>query len=95
MSEKLADGTVVACHLVLLVAVDVGGNFGWFSTLGASLGCRVTSFEPVPIFQAFFEYSACRNNLRHLITLHPAVVSNDTSRNYTLTVPTEGQVRSP
>eukprot|EP00775_Hariotina_reticulata_P002154 gene2154-2472_t len=71
--------------------VDVGGNFGWFSILGASLGCRVTSFEPVPIFQAFFEYSACRNNLRSLITLHPAVVSNDTKRTYTLTVPTEGQ----
>jgi len=72
----------------------VGGNFGWFSIFGGILGCRVVSWEPVPIFRAFFEYNIARNKLHHLIELRPSVVVQYPSvpgeANYTVVVPQRG-----
>ncbi len=54
--------------------VDVGANFGWFSLLAASLGCRVLAFEPVPRFSAYFKYSLQRNGLSPRVELREALV---------------------
>ncbi|KAG1672226.1 hypothetical protein FOA52_002927 [Chlamydomonas sp. UWO 241] len=70
--------------------VDVGGNFGWFSLLAASMGCRVVAFEPVPHFHAFFEYSVHANGLTGLIDIRQVLVSAEGSKNMTMVVPSRG-----
>lgn len=42
-------------------------QFGYYSLLAASMGCRVVAWEPVPFFAAFFKYGLLRNNLTHLV----------------------------
>jgi FkbM family methyltransferase len=71
--------------------VDVGGNFGWFSILAASMGCRVIVFEPVPHFRAFLEYNVLRNDLQHLVDIVGSVVSHMTGGpELKLVVPSNG-----
>ena len=42
--------------------LDVGANFGWYSLLSLSLGCRVDAFEPV---------SSYRDVIRLAVHLNP------------------------
>eukprot|EP00955_Chlamydomonas_euryale_P103776 365522-Chlamydomonas_euryale.AAC.14 len=70
--------------------VDVGSNFGWFSLLAASMGCRAVAFEPVPHFFAFLEYSVHANGLAHRVDMRQTVVSAEPSRPVTMTVPNRG-----
>lgn len=55
--------------------IDVGANFGWYSLLAASLGCRAVAWEPVPRFRAYLEWSLARNNLVGLVQVRPAAVA--------------------
>eukprot|EP00884_Botryococcus_braunii_P020614 jgi/Botrbrau1/7236/Bobra.0021s0020.1 len=71
------------------LVVDVGGNFGWYTLLAASLGCRVMVWEPVPLFRAFLEFGLQLNHLHALVDLHRAVVSPDPGPHKVL-VPREG-----
>ena len=70
--------------------VDVGANFGWFSILAASMGCRVLAFEPVPHFRAFFEYNVHLNGLEKLIEIRSNIVSNVSGLDLTMVVPSNG-----
>jgi FkbM family methyltransferase len=70
--------------------VDVGANFGWFSILAASMGCRVLAFEPVPHFRAFFEYNVHLNGLEKLIDIRSNVASHISGQSMTLSVPSAG-----
>lgn len=45
------------------VIIDVGGNFGYYSLLGASCGYNVISFEPVPHFQKSTYYIVCTSDV--------------------------------
>ena len=70
--------------------LDVGANFGWYSILAASMGCRVLAFEPVPQFRAFLEYNVHLNGLGNLVQITPNVVSNVSGASLTLIVPSNG-----
>lgn len=50
----------------------------------------MVSFEPVPIFRAFLEYSAARNHLTSFMEVIPALVADDVERSYTVNVPLSG-----
>ena len=54
-------------------------------TLPLTHAPRVLAVEPVPHFRAFLEYSIALNNLQHLVTVLPNVVSGTS-----LTPPGEG-----
>ena len=41
--------------------LDIGGNLGWFSILGAALGARVTTFEPNAENRWLIGQSLCAN----------------------------------
>ncbi len=58
------------------VFLDVGANFGWYTTLAAVMGCRVIAWEPVPLFRAFLQLALQYNNVTHLVELRQAVVSD-------------------
>eukprot|EP00879_Flechtneria_rotunda_P018331 GHRR01019228.1.p1 GENE.GHRR01019228.1~~GHRR01019228.1.p1 ORF type:complete len:561 (+),score=158.07 GHRR01019228.1:121-1683(+) len=72
------------------VVADVGANFGWFSLLAATLGCRVIAWEPVPQFRAFFSYNLARNNLAHMVTVRPTVVADPPGSKQVVLVPKKG-----
>jgi hypothetical protein len=57
--------------------LDVGSNFGWFSLLAASFGCRAVAWEPVPRFRAFLEWSVARNRLLERVQVRAAAVTAD------------------
>jgi len=59
--------------------LDVGGNYGWFSLLGAAMGCHTDTIEPVPLFADLLEYNKVYNNphLSNLITLHRGMIAGD------------------
>jgi len=59
------------------LVLDVGGNFGWYTVLAASLGCRVITWEPVPRFRAFLLYNVLLNGVGHLVEVRDTVVSDD------------------
>ena len=42
-------------------------QFGYYSLLAASRGCRVVAWEPVPYFAAFFKYALLRNNMTRVV----------------------------
>ena len=42
-------------------------QFGFYSLLAASSGCRVVAWEPVPYFAAYFKWGLLRNNLTHAV----------------------------
>ena len=58
------------------VFLDVGANFGWYTTFAAVMGCRVIAWEPVPLFRAFLRLALQYNNVSHLVELRQAVVSD-------------------
>ena len=73
--------------------VDVGANFGWYSLLSLSLGCRVDAFEPV---------SSYRDVIRLAVHLNPgfaarlrlfANVAFDQPGKYAVVVPRAGERR--
>lgn len=70
--------------------VDVGANFGWFAILAAKLGCRVIGYEPIPVFRAFFEFSAYLNNVMHLVDIRSQVVSHERGKTMKMVVPARG-----
>ena len=70
--------------------VDVGGNFGWYSVMAAVYGCRVTAWEPVPRFAAFFKYNMLLNNVTHLIDLREKIVSDKDGDRLVIRVPAKG-----
>jgi FkbM family methyltransferase len=72
------------------LVVDVGANFGYYSLLAASMGCRVVAWEPVPFFAAYFKYGLLRNNLTNLVELRERIVSNSTGGELTIVVPNRG-----
>lgn len=72
------------------LVVDVGANFGYYSLLAASMGCRVVAWEPVPFFAAYFKYGLLRNNLTHLVELRETIVSNSSGTELTIVVPNRG-----
>jgi len=72
------------------LVVDVGGNFGWFSLLSASMGCRVVSWEPVPYFAAFFKYNLLVNNLTGAVELRENIVGEHQGETLKMTVPNRG-----
>ena len=53
--------------------LDIGGNIGWFTSLGASLGARVHTFEPNANNRWLIEQTLCTN--KHLmsgkVTIYP------------------------
>ena len=68
----------------------MGGNYGWFTLLGASLGCHVETFEPVPANVALIQANL-RSNPQlaargATVQIHPHVVY-PTAGVYTLSVP--------
>ncbi|KFM24864.1 A disintegrin and metalloproteinase with thrombospondin motifs 12 [Auxenochlorella protothecoides] len=70
--------------------IDVGGNFGYYSVMAAVYGCRVTSWEPVPTFSAYFKYNALLNDVAHRIELREAIVSDEDGKELTITIPNHG-----
>ncbi|GAX85604.1 hypothetical protein CEUSTIGMA_g13019.t1 [Chlamydomonas eustigma] len=87
---KIFQGGCLKANGSRAVFADVGGNFGWFSVLGAAMGCRVIAFEPVPHFRAFLEYNLHLNNLQHLVEVKPNVVSNVHMKPMKMVVPSSG-----
>jgi hypothetical protein len=80
-------------------AVDVGGNFGWFTLWSLALGCRVTVFEPVPQFVDVMTLGLALNpGFGPRVTLHQKFVYDGPSRNFSMQVPTghltNGRARS-
>ena len=70
-------------------AVDVGGNFGWFTLWSLALGCRVTVFEPVPQFVDAMTLGLALNpGFGPRVTLHQKFVYDGPSRNFSMQVPT-------
>lgn len=47
-------------------------QFGYYTLLAASMGCRVVAWEPVPFFAAYLKYGLLRNNLTHRVEVRPA-----------------------
>lgn len=72
------------------LVLDIGGNFGYYSLLAASMGCRVIAWEPVPKFAAFFRYGLLRNLFAGAVELRSRVVAAQGGVNLTLIVPTTG-----
>lgn len=46
-------------------------QFGYYSLLAASMGCRVVAWEPVPHFAAYFKYALLRNNMTRAVEVRP------------------------
>eukprot|EP00933_Yihiella_yeosuensis_P060613 TRINITY_DN63361_c0_g1_i1.p1 TRINITY_DN63361_c0_g1~~TRINITY_DN63361_c0_g1_i1.p1 ORF type:complete len:388 (-),score=42.68 TRINITY_DN63361_c0_g1_i1:289-1452(-) len=76
--------------------LDIGGNYGWYALLMASLGCEVDTFEPVPWFASLIEFSkdvANPENVSSRIRVHKDVIIGRASGfEKTLVVPRRGQM---
>ncbi|KAL4449442.1 hypothetical protein ABPG77_007086 [Micractinium sp. CCAP 211/92] len=72
------------------LVLDVGANFGYYSLLAASMGCRSIAWEPVPYFAAYFKYALLLNNFTHAVELREKIVSNTTGGELTIVVPNRG-----
>ncbi|EFN60043.1 hypothetical protein CHLNCDRAFT_133271 [Chlorella variabilis] len=72
------------------LVVDVGANFGYYSLLAASMGCRVVAWEPVPHFAAYFKYALLRNNMTRAVELRDGIVSNSSGTPRTILAPQRG-----
>ena len=95
LSQVFRENSWQCCQDGRGLVVDVGGNYGWFTLLGASMGCDVVTFEPVPANVALIRTNL-RNNpqlARQTVTIHPHVV-HPTPGVYTLSVPIP-RVNSP
>ena len=94
VSYNLARDIQACCQSGNGYAVDVGGNFGWYSLLLASLGCQVDTFEPVPWFYSLLNFTKTELNTRPVnerITLHAGkVLGSEYGDTRTMVVPTQG-----
>lgn len=69
------------------LAIDVGGNYGWYALLSATIGCEVITFEPVPAHVAIMRKALSLNpKLAGRVQIHRAVVY-DTQGVYNISVP--------
>ncbi len=50
-------------------------QFGYYSLLAASMGCRSIAWEPVPYFAAYFKYALLLNNFTHAVEVGYAVAA--------------------
>ena len=67
------------------LVIDVGANLGYYALYSARLGCKVTAWEPVPVFAAMVEASAALNNLS--LTLRRAVLGDGATKTARVRVP--------
>jgi FkbM family methyltransferase len=69
-----------SAHSLPALVIDVGVNWGWYSTLSSALGCRVTGFEPLPLFyETALLNIASLNSPSARVRLYPSVVSSNAS----------------
>ncbi|KAL4449441.1 hypothetical protein ABPG77_007085 [Micractinium sp. CCAP 211/92] len=59
------------------LVLDVGANFGYYSLLAASMGCRSIAWEPVPYFAAYFKYALLRNNMTNAVQLRETIAGSE------------------
>ncbi|WP_428661216.1 FkbM family methyltransferase [Reyranella sp.] len=72
--------------------LEIGGNVGLFSVLGARASSGIyTAVEPVPVVAATLRANLARNGLTRVEVLEAAVVSGDEVRNVALNLPDEGR----
>jgi len=64
--------------------VDIGANEGYFSLMAASLGARVTAFEPVERNTELLLASACLNQFHDNIVVYDVALSNETGKDCTM-----------
>eukprot|EP00741_Cyanophora_paradoxa_P020539 tig00000227_g19826.t1 len=64
--------------------IDIGANIGYFSALGASLGCQVYSFEPQFDVQPYFELMRALNGWESRIEHQRLAVSNASGKKFAL-----------
>ena len=64
--------------------VDIGANEGYFSLLAASLGARVTAFEPVARNVELLLASACLNEFHDNIVVYDVALSNESGKDCTM-----------
>lgn len=66
-------GTFLVVHALAVISsavfLDVGANFGWYTTIAASLGHRVLAVEPKVIFQCYAALNAELNNATARVAL--------------------------
>eukprot|EP00931_Biecheleriopsis_adriatica_P081146 TRINITY_DN54497_c0_g1_i1.p1 TRINITY_DN54497_c0_g1~~TRINITY_DN54497_c0_g1_i1.p1 ORF type:complete len:334 (-),score=42.02 TRINITY_DN54497_c0_g1_i1:182-1183(-) len=73
--------------------LDIGGNYGWYALLLASMGCLVDTFEPVPWFASVIEFSrdvANNQSVRESIMVHKQLVSRSAVKDQLLVIPRQG-----
>jgi FkbM family methyltransferase len=58
------------------LVVDVGANLGYFTNFAAALGCRVYSFEPLPLINRMLKTSVALNGFQNQVKLFENVVSD-------------------
>lgn len=88
------EGDVAAIWVALCqracAIVEVGGNIGLFSVLGArATRAPYTVVEPVPIIAEILRANLARNGLPHVEVLQAAAIANDTAADVTLDIPQE------
>ncbi|KDD76257.1 hypothetical protein H632_c295p0 [Helicosporidium sp. ATCC 50920] len=72
------------------LVLDVGGNFGYYAVLAASEGCRVITWEPVPLFGGFLRFNLLANNATALVELRTRAVGAQQDATVELVVPNRG-----
>jgi FkbM family methyltransferase len=80
--------TKYACQNVpTTTIVDIGVNFGYFTTLSSMLGCRVIGFEPISLFQeiSLLNVASLNSGNGHVKLVHAAV--DETKKKITLCRP--------
>ncbi len=68
--------TVGSCCARRGTVIDVGANFGWYTLLSLSLGCRVAAFEPIAPWREAIRLGVALNgpSFAERLRLIPAVV---------------------
>jgi len=73
-------GSFLAARNPDALAVDVGGNIGWFTMLMLAHGRRVVTFEPLPCNAVHIARGVARNGFGHRHTLYNSAVSDAAGR---------------
>lgn len=88
---KVADLWIETCRSARSV-LEVGGNVGLFSVIGARAGSAdYTVVEPVPAVAATLRRNLSRNGLDRVTVLNAAAIPGDTEATVSLTIPNEGR----
>ena len=61
-----------------MVLIDVGANLGWFSLIGAKLGCKVVALEPVPDHAQRLRESVALNGYESVMHVKEVIVTTRT-----------------